>query len=636
MSRPRIRLRHPGQRWLIAGLVVLAVLVLVRHLALRSGPEPGSPERRAAEAPAAAGLDLPRGERTRLAAFARTRLVGGAAAPVADGGEGEAEGEERTALVSLGRGDRTALVAIGRGPSFAAAVAAAVDDLAGRSDAAARAGRLKIDLVAEIGPERRFGAGGEAELEPSLEGLWLPGPDLMLLPEELMSRRLTAGGDLQNGRLASYLAEGPRRIATVDGDPGRSGEPYRVVRFDSFAEGGAGLPIQLYRGNDRAPNVSPEALLDAARAGGDYLVRHQLADGNFDYLYDPTADAVEPGYNLLRHAGSCYALFELHGATLQRATGDGRFLEAGRRGIAALLAHVAGPRPDDAGAGADFDAIAEIGGGEAKLGGAALAVLAMVEHQRVSGDDRWLAGAGRLARFLLHQQGADGRFASKYFYGEPDDEEFESIYYPGEAILALARLHRLDGDPAWLAAARRGADYLIDGRDAGKATAELPHDHWLLMALAELDELTGDPRYAAHGVRIAEAIVGAQRTRSPHPDWIGSYYDPPRTTPTATRAEALVAMDLPARRTGRDRRPIAEALLRMAAFQRRCQLTAENALYLPRPDRAAGGFRRSLTDWEVRIDYVQHSVSSLLGLREILLREAGAAPGTGPGAPASH
>jgi hypothetical protein len=260
----------------------------------------------------------------------------------------------------------------------------------------------------------------------------------------------------------------------------------------------------------------------------------------------------------------------------------------------------------------------------------------VLEHQRVSGDDRWLAGAARLARFLVHQQGPDGRFESKYFYGEPDDEHFESIYYPGEAILALARLHRLDGDPDWLAAARRGTDYLIDGRDAGKATADLPHDHWLLMGLAELDELTGDPRYAAHGARIAEAIVAAQRTGSRHPDWIGSFYDPPRTTPTATRAGALVAMELLARRSGRDRRPIVEALLRMAAFQRRCQLTAVNALYLPRPDRAFGGFRRSLTDWEVRIDYVQHSVSSLLGLREILQRETAGTPSRVPGAPASQ
>lgn len=626
MSRRRIRIRSekrsPARRWFVVTLAVLAALVLLRHLALRSGTAPAGTERPgAAGEPPPAALDLAPGERTRLAAFARARLENGAAAAVAE----ETAGEERTALVSLGRPDRTALVAVGRGGSFAAAVAAAADDLAARSEPAERAaGRLKVDLVAGVGPQRRF-AGGKADLDPSLEGLWLPGPDLLLLPEELASRRLVRGGDLQNGRLTRYLAEGPRRAAAVEGNPGRTGEPYRVVRFDSFAEGGAGLPIQLYRGNDRAPTVSPETLLESARAGGEYLLLHQRADGTFEYRYDPADDAVEPGYNLLRHAGTCYALFELH-----QATGDPRFLEAGRRGVEALLAHVAGPRPEDAAAGADFEAIAEIDDDEAKLGGAALAVLAMVEHQRVSGDRRWLDRAGRLARFLLHQQGPDGRFESKYFYGVPDDREFESIYYPGEAILALARLHRLDGDPAWLAAARRGADWLIDGRDAGKATAALPHDHWLLMALAELDELTGDPRYAAHGARIAEAIVDARRTSSRHPDWIGSFYDPPRTTPTATRAEALVAMERLARRTGRDRRPIVEALRAMAAFQLRCQLTPVSALYLPRPDRAVGGFRRSLTDWEVRIDYVQHSVSSLLGLREILERDAAAAAGAPP------
>lgn len=626
MPRARIRLRRPGQRWVIVALAVLAGLVLVRHLALRSGADSGTPERRVAgTAPAVSGLDLAPGERTRLAEFARTRLDGGAAVAVPAG----EEGEERTVLVSLGRGDRTALVAVGRGPSFTAAVAAAVDELAARGGAADRRGRLKIDLVAAVGPERRFGDGGKAEIEPSLEGLLLPGPDLLLLPEELASRRLVVDGDLQSGRLARYLAESPRRVTAVEGNPGRTGEPYRVVRFDSFAEGGRGLPIQLYRGNDRAPTVSPETLLEAAAAGGDYLVRHQRSDGSFEYLYDPAADEAEPGYNLLRHAGTCYALFELH-----RATGGERFLAAGRRGVEALLGHVAGPRPEDAAAGADFDAVAEIDEPEAKLGGAALAVLAIAEHQRVSGDGRWLGRAGRLARFLVHQQGPDGRFESKYFYGRPDDEEFESIYYPGEAVLALARLHRLDGDPAWLAAARRGADWLIDVRDAGKATAELPHDHWLLMALAELDELTGDPRYAAHAARIAEAIVEARRTSSPHPDWIGSFYDPPRNTPTATRAEALVAMERLARRTGRDRRPIVEALVSMAAFQRRCQLGDVSALYLPRPDRAAGGFRRSLTDWEVRIDYVQHSVSALLGLREILLRETGAGTGSAPAAPA--
>ena len=139
------------------------------------------------------------------------------------------------------------------------------------------------------------------------------------------------------------------------------------------------------------------------------------------------------------------------------------------------------------------------------------------------------------------------------------------------------------------------------------------------MGLDELHRITGDERYASHAARIAEAIVAAQRTVSPYPYWIGSFYDPPRSTPTATRAEGLTAAARLARRTGADETALIEALERMAGFQLHCQITAENDLYLPRPDLARGGFRRSLTNWEIRIDYVQHNVSALLGLRSLLL-----------------
>ncbi len=54
-------------------------------------------------------------------------------------------------------------------------------------------------------------------------------------------------------------------------------------------------------------------------------------------------------------------------------------------------------------------------------------------------------------------------------------------------------------------------------------------------------------------------------------------------------------------------------------FQLQLQFRPESALYLPEPRRALGRFSRSLTDFEIRIDYVQHNLSSLLALREILL-----------------
>ena len=195
------------------------------------------------------------------------------------------------------------------------------------------------------------------------------------------------------------------------------------------------------------------------------------------------------------------------------------------------------------------------------------------------------------------------------------------MYYPGEAILALVRLYKVAPEEKWLKTAVKGASWLINVRDAGKYSANLLHDHWLVIALNELYVLSPKPIFAKHAKNISLAIVNAQRRENRYPDWVGSFYTPPRSTPTAIRSEALIAMTALAEKQGLNTQVFIDALKMMATFQLRCQATPENILYLPRPDRAIGGFRQSLTDWNIRIDYVQHNISSLLGLREILMKK---------------
>ena len=523
----------------------------------------------------------------------------------------------RWLLISLGRQSSTALVAQGKGDSLDSALREAARSLRRRArPAEIEQGPLKIDVAVETSSPEAFDEEGRASIDRSLEGLWLPGPELLLLPEELLSRRLVnSDGDVQSRRLRSYLEEGARARLELPRSPGRSGASYQRVEFDSFVEAAGPLQregtkaLRLYRGNRQSPDTSPAALLIAVRAGAEFLLRHQRDNGSFEYRYQPKWDAYDDGENLLRQAGTTYAMLEVY-----RELGDPRYVVASRRALAWLLRKARPPRPEHE--EARFLAIVSPGE-EAKLGGAALAILAIVEHQRTTGDDRWIDEARKLARFLLHQQDESGHFRSKYFYGAADDELFESIYYPGEAVLALMRLHQVDPNPDWLTTAQRGADWLIKVRDAGKEVARLPHDHWLLMGLAELYQATSDSDYAVHAEKIARAIVRAQRRSGRYPDWIGSFYDPPRSTPTATRGEALVAMVRLCQQTGVDASPYLEALERMAQFQLRTQLNSENSIYLARSDRAVGGFRRSLENWEVRIDYVQHNVSALLGLREL-------------------
>lgn len=532
------------------------------------------------------------------------------AASLADCGENTGQ---RWLVLSLGRPAAAALVAQGRGDDLSVALGQAVADLRQRaSPDERRQGRLKLDVVtARV--DARFDAQGRAELDRTLHGLYLPDAQLILTPEELAARRLfNSEQDLQTGKLRAYLAEGLRGPLQIAGNPGRSGQPYGRLELASYYEGDGGVPVELYRGNRQEQDLSPAGLLAAAVLGGDYLLRHQHADGSFDYTYQAKTDEVGTSYNLLRHAGACYSLFELYGAT-----GDRRYLDAGSRGLEWLRQHFRGPKPEDA--AQDFLAVVSEDE-EAKLGGAALAVLAMLRYQEVSGDDRWLPVMRQLGRFMVFMQEEDGKFTSKYFYGPPDPKPFDSIYYPGEAILALARLSRVDPEGPWLKVSMDGAGWLIGVRDLGKTVDRLPHDHWLLIGLDELYQLSDQGRtFYIHGRRIADSILRAQRRRAPYPDWVGTFYTPPRSTPTATRAEALVAMTRLAHRAGDDTTPYVEALRLMASFERRTQLYDESVLYTPRPDLAAGGFRRGLDHWEVRIDYVQHNLSALLGLRQLLL-----------------
>jgi hypothetical protein len=110
---------------------------------------------------------------------------------------------------------------------------------------------------------------------------------------------------------------------------------------------------------------------------------------------------------------------------------------------------------------------------------------------------------------------------------------------------------------------------------------------------------------------------------SEHPEWLGSYHTPPRTTPTATRSEGLIAAyhlskDFGGKNTTER---ILNAINLGVHFQISTQFTPSNISNLSNPQRAIGGFHESLTDYDIRIDYVQHNICSILGLYKIIKEE---------------
>jgi rhamnogalacturonyl hydrolase YesR len=350
-----------------------------------------------------------------------------------------------------------------------------------------------------------------------------------------------------------------------------------------------------------------------ARGGGDYLVRHfDTETGMFDYRYDPAADEVlGNSYNLLRHAGTAYALLELY-----EATGEASYRETAERAIEWLLAQKT-PCPTHPELWCLYE------GDSVKLGGSALAILAMVEHVRVTGDARYVAEAEELARWILHTQGQAGSFLIHKQDRDGAIADFTSMYYPGEAIFALARLREVTQDEQYDDAARRAALWLITVRDFGKPEHALPHDHWLLYGLNELNRHEHDQLFVLHAQRIARAITAAQHRTNVEASWVGGFYDPPSGTPTATRVEGLsAAHDLFIRNNVNTAAENARQTIELGTvFMKRVYIDKEKAEEFSSPVDAYGGFMESLEDTEVRIDYVQHAISALLGAERVL--EAG-------------
>jgi hypothetical protein len=365
----------------------------------------------------------------------------------------------------------------------------------------------------------------------------------------------------------------------------------------------------------RAARPTPaEAAWAAARSGAGYLASAVGEDGRFVYRFDPGTGAERAGYNLVRHAGTVYAMLEVLAVEPEPK------LRAATERALSYLALKVEPWPP-ASVGAAQAVVAE--GDKIKLGGVALASLALSTHAAVTGDRCHLPAAQALGRYLTASIGPDGGFVHMRDRRSGAALGFVSSYYPGEALLALVRLHAVDGDEAWLDAAERGARHLVQVRDRGVADDALPHDHWLLYAFADLYRHRPNRLYRDHALRIARAIVRAQH-RAPHD---GAWDAEGRSAPAATRAEGLwaalpLALESDAQNGGDAAPAMAASAERAVAFLARAQIGPDH----PHAARAAGGFMASMTNDVVRIDYVQHAISALLGYRRVLLADPAARP----------
>lgn len=330
-------------------------------------------------------------------------------------------------------------------------------------------------------------------------------------------------------------------------------------------------------------------------AGSMYLAAQVHDDGRFTYGWHPCFDREIPAYNNLRHASSLYAMIEAWGVTRNAELGS-----AIERALGYLTERVIRTDGEDA----DARAFLVEENDEIKLGGNAVAILALCKYCQLTGRREHLALASRLAEGILFMQDTEtGRFSHVYVW--PDlalKDAFRIIYYDGEAAFALMRLYELTRDRRLLDAVELAFRHFIA---AGYWSA---HDHWLAYAVDALAVHRPRPEYYAFGVRnvagyldfvtdrittfptLLELMMAAERMIS-------------RMDATPDLRDGLAELDV-------DR--FYHALDVRAHYLMNGHFWPELAMFFANPRRIRGSFFIRHHAFRVRIDDVEHYLSGLV------------------------
>ena len=364
---------------------------------------------------------------------------------------------------------------------------------------------------------------------------------------------------------------------------------------------------------------SSDRIGESIQSGVRFLEESVKVDGRFVYRLNLRSDLkIKPSYNILRHAGTIYALahvgnqfgfnpdlreaiFKTKGYLIDQSIRPTSFKES--------LAVWSLPESGES-----------VKIPTAKLGGTALGLIAFLESEKIEPlvDPLVLR---KLGNFLVNMQNPDGSFKSK-INEEGEIDDWESLYYPGEAALALAMLYERDPDPLWWNASKNSIFYLERARQALTHTEA---DHWALIATGKIMEIdqkrnllteSERQRMISHAVQVSESILTELHLITAD----GVEYvvtENQELCPLATRVEGLIAAQPFLPEEFVDLRNRIQKIKGGASASILCSQVSEGPL--------KGGFLRKIPitsqngdsssrDTELRIDYTQHAICALMGM----------------------
>lgn len=350
-------------------------------------------------------------------------------------------------------------------------------------------------------------------------------------------------------------------------------------------------------------DLNPDTTRAVIDSASKFLASQVRNSGQFVYGHFPVFGQEIPTYNTLRHASSVYAMLEAW--ELNR---DDELMNAIRRAIDYLLKECIHLHELPGVGKLAFNV--ETGANEIKLGASAVAILALVKYDQLTGDTQHRPLLEQLALGIAAVQNQHtGQFVHVLHADTLKlKEAFRIVYYDGEAAFALMRLYGLTKDPRWLFLVKKAFDYFIEAKHWKH------HDHWLSYCVNELTLYTQDSRYFKFGVQN-----------------IFSYLDfiEKRETTFPTLLELCMAFEQMLRRIqatptlmhlldGFDVEHFYRAMHTRANHLMNGFFFPEVAMYFKKPASVLGSFFIRHQAFRVRIDDVEHYLSGMVAYQRFL------------------
>ena len=505
--------------------------------------------------------------------------------------------------------------------NLATATKAAASELSRESSAQGGRRAIAIDrIVAETDMHESIDILAALSIVPGLDGITgeIDGQRFSITPQELALRRMLseqtpisfvpdfkAGVRLDAARpLLCSNAGRPSNCKVTDLRRARteSWVHYKEETFDVYR----GRPVE-----EHAPTVADARA--GALAGGSYVLRALKRDGRFQYkLYPESGKTSMEPYSFPRHAGTSWFLLEL-----AEATGETGFFQGAERALDWLEQQL-----KECGGG--LRCLPE--GGIATLGSQALPLIAFSTHARITRSDRYATTIDQLAEVVmrLQQDNGDFHFVLDIAEGRPVPGA-RGFYAAGQAALALAISGQVTSDSRQLERARQALDFMAGPYwDFFVSDLFFIEEHWTCLAADEVHRLYGDPDHARLCRDVASFYQHLQHAEgeTTFPDYVGgvgfSPFFPPHTTPTAARAEALIAAYRISKRQGHPDPELRKGIVASIGFLLHNQYGRRDTYAFPSSSAAVGGVPWNYLDPTIRIDTVQHAGAAMLRGGELL------------------